>query len=629
MSASSSQKTRVFFRNPRTPGGANEKQGKIRIGPAYLNAVEKALINPDLGNILGKVDGRLNISTGPNGGADITIQARNGKTIAQKADVMRIMSLNMSINAERKAAQQAEVSYDLKVVLAGIVKTLEEQGKLPSKFKFPENFVDTIRGVITLVRTVNNNVRALEGIAPTNATARDIRDAFLEYGKRIRIAVGAYMLHRALLSVSETPKRLNDFFYDEKVPAYIYGKLSVAKIDTKSDGFDIRSILFPSDPSKGFYLTFREARNSEFRNAQLGLLAGAAFIFALVDDSSLIKRLINVSSDTNITDFDTKDSLASKLANTPFLIPPFGRVIEPDVLFGFLAKNGVRGIAWSAGSVSTPQDNLKFVGTVAKRAAYFALYRPQHNTQVFETLFPGFQYDASSEKKDVYVQLKDWAAGNESDLTYLDYVVDAEAVAHDTENYSKVLANVFGLPKDNPLFVSIERAAGIMNLHVPDEAKLLSDSDDAYSAIRIAGSALTANKLVEKTLEGRFSGKLPGEGKKKDKKSSKKAGTFEFTTLGGNANKCLAIAKSFNESLADRLSEWFKLFSDDEVQDAVANLLSTRLKGYLEAPMEQSVEDRVGFLDPVPGVFDDEDAESSSDEEEVELGGRNGDDALD
>jgi len=246
---------------------------------------------------------------------------------------------------------------------------------------------------------ITKNKNVIESLVPKNPAEETVKNILVEMSRRISSALGKFLFRRAILKDDETPEKLNMFLFREHVLIYVFTKMSAALISSSAQGFEISHLLFPKDPSKGMFLTFKEIRSVEFRNDLMGLMEGSQLLIRLATNDKLIRLMCNISETVSLDEFEEQSSLASKLANTPFFVLPFTGITTATEFFGHLAKNGVRGTIWASGNILTPSDLLKYYGTIAKRMFHVLLVRPQSKATLIEKIFPGFIFDVEKIRK--------------------------------------------------------------------------------------------------------------------------------------------------------------------------------------------------------------------------------------
>jgi hypothetical protein len=457
------------------------------------------------------------------------------------------------------------------------------------------------------MRTLVTNVQALEAFEVVDNSPQSlIKNVLIESAARIRVAVGEFLMTRAASADDDQPTKLNHYLRKHKVPNYLFGKMTGALITFRQVGFELSSILFPSDPSKGFYLTWREI-NSDLIKSLGGLLSGADLVLKIAQDHKLVRKLINVSEAVNLTDFETTNSFASKIAGTPFLIPPFDGAVQPATVFKFLAKNGSRGIQFNSGNVLSPQDNLKFVGTLGKRAAYMLLQRPAYKAEIFASFFPGFEYDILvNDKKDIYVQLQEWSklqSATDMNDAFKSLTVASEFDRNDKVKY--LILDLLGLARGSALGKEILELMNVKTPNVPLPHGSVTVEVDLFTSIKNRAVNLRETKsdlsdIIKDKFKG-IEGLKPRSEREREERSAKRfgrSGLTERSTLGNQAEVVIhAVKKAGYKTLASRLGPWFRQFLTPEIQGAAASIFMARLDAFLAEPLTVTREERIAFMD--------------------------------
>jgi len=621
----------------RVPRGAPNASGTgpaaplVRIDAKFIEGVKRAQMNSDLSTIMTNTQTSLHISIAPNGTSTLQTQKPDGMVVMDEQDIKRTLSLNASLNMERKEAQKAEAGPNLIANLAAIVDIAKEM-ETPLT-TVPKNFVEVFRSVNTSAQVLARNTATIEDFKIGDS---EIRSVLLEMCKRSRCAIGHYTMHRAHLQEHETARKLNSFVLEQLCPIYFFNKLTSEIVNTSAPDFDLLSLIWPSDPSKGFYLNFREIIERQMQN-YCGRLTEAWSIIGLLTKPEILEAFTNARLDS-LTEFDDATKLGSKVAGIPFLIPipqPFFRAKN---FFNFLAKNGGRGIQWRAGSVISPQDNLRFLGTIAKRVEFLSVPNISMWATRLGGAFPGFVYDPLKTEQDFFVQLKAWSIQPNQETIWpltqdlaalLESKIPPERKAAAKDLMIDLLQFSLSAPKGTPAGNALN--AGIAQIDI----EMAEPTDpgvyvDVWSEIKKI--AQTHRNDIE-NAKARLTGKvtlpshLISKGKGKAAKA-RPAGSVERTPLTKAGKTVISDLKRRGMvALAERMDGWFRQFLTVEGQSAVANLYLARLDALMSAPIILNRQERVAFLgqeeleenESQVGSGDEEeegDAASSADDEE-------------
>jgi len=604
----SSQRKAAFARVPRNPTKEPKKPDLIRIDANYLSKFEKASMNPDLGTVMNKTNSRLHIEVGAAGAPSYNLWDSAGKVVADKADILRIQTMGSNITKERKQALGEEVGLRTRATIAAFVQKGAEIGRpIPM---FHKGFLPVYRSVNTQYDILARNNEAIEAHQTKDPGAETVRKALIEMGRRTSSAIGEYMYHRATLGEEETPLKLNHFLRVRFVPVYFYNRLTGAIVNTSAPGFDIKTLVFPKDPTKGFYLTFREIREIGMEQNLLGLGSGSNWTIAMARNDKLIRAMCNLAGTAKLTDFEEKNSLGSKLANTAFfMVPPRGMYDYKEVV-NYLAKNGSRGVVWNSGVTTAPTDLLKYYGTIAKRMFYALLPRPAIKVGLIEELFSGFSYDNEKEEKDVFVQLKSWAGARNIGLTRWGDIFTDPTNIEGSPLVLKVFCDVVGVPlTENPIAIQFTKM--VSKGLIPLQRGEIGIDPPLFTEVKnLAVTLRDTRSDLDRIIGDRIS---LGSFKKKDP-SKLRSGVNERSLLSGSAKQAITmlIDRGYN-ALASRLRVWFRLFLDESVQSAVAELFIARMDSFLATPLTLSREERSGFIE-----LDDPDPEEEEGDDQGE-----------
>jgi hypothetical protein len=553
-----------------------------------------------------KSNTKLVIELDSQGNAASTLQTKNGAIIADQSDIIRIQTLNASVTKERKDAQKENTSSSLLRVIAAGVRLAAQETPPRVISQVPPSFAEVFRSINAQIKQVGDNVVAIEAIEvdPQSAAER-VKNSFLEMSGRIRSAAGLYLRHRLGLGPEQTPLKLNSFLRDELVPVFFYNKLTAGQISTSQQGFDIRSLLFPNDPSKGMFLTFREMRNENILNNLMGLLGNSSLLIEMANDDQFLRTLINVGPTTVLDNFNEERSLASKMASVPFFIVPFEGAVDRDTIFNYLAKNGIRGAAWNAGTVLSPQDNLRFIGTVVKRAYYGLLSRAPYKAGLLGKMFPGFTFTPSEDDNaaNIFAALKTWSVENPESNNWFTNISYRTAYQSTGWNIVReVLADVLAVTKDHVAILRLKEIVKAETGLVPVHSGASKGTYAYFNELKAMAATIAATNEDPRQILGnriQIHGALKAPSEKRPKNRGQKPGTTERSMMTPKAQSAVRLVNSRGMgALSNKMNAWFRQFLSTEIQEQVADLFLARLDAYLSEPLPVTKEERLIFLEP-------------------------------
>jgi hypothetical protein len=319
--------------------------------------------------------------------------------------------------------------------------------------------------------------------------------------------------------------------------------------------------------------------------------------------------------------------------------------------YNFLAKNGKRGIAFKAGSSLSPQDFLKFFGTVAKKVAYLTMPMVQYWSEFTGVAFPGFEFDPSKEGKDFFVQLKEWSIQPDNkesrkivfamqetktfrlfrgQLGQYKDIIEAMKVQgramllimgiDTTSDYANLFYELYGLgieredymekyqvdQKDEKGETILDKDGAVLKRNMERQVHFsqvmpITDKIVAPRAFGVTNTmvpiALLATSYDTKHALGILGDDAKTISKVKEEKEDKRSGLVERIGLSPAAQVVVASLKERRKpSLAARMDSWFRLFMSPVVQNAVAGMVNARLEVLFGAPIVyNSVDKRIFF----------------------------------
>ncbi|KAI0995949.1 hypothetical protein K3495_g12233 [Podosphaera aphanis] len=334
------------------------------INKDYLESVSRAQMNADMSAVLSKTGSTLHVEIQPGGKGTITVQHK-GAVMADALDVQRMLTLGSFINNERKAVLKESVAGKAMKFIAVLMKA-DEVAKTDQSAKIERvdpTFTDAYRAVRAQLDTLNANLALVSEVPASTGANFTARAHLCESGRRIYFAAAKFLAHRLKMkSASEENRKFNEFLLEERVPIWVFNRLTGQKLQIGAKDFEYRRLYFPKDPTKGFYLTFQDIISEPLRDNQGPILRSMRPFGGMLTEA-FVKGFCGIPASWDIKDF-TNESEAKVLRNVPILIPPTADMYTVDEIFLTIGKSGDKGLPWNSGGSSTPQDLLKFLGTV-------------------------------------------------------------------------------------------------------------------------------------------------------------------------------------------------------------------------------------------------------------------------
>ncbi|RKF56216.1 putative Bgh-specific protein [Erysiphe neolycopersici] len=403
---STQNKRDAFARVPRNAQAAQnlKKQGatKIIINKGYINRLRWAQVSPDISEILSSTQSRLVIDVGPGRTENITLR-NNNECIADSSDIQRISTLGSFINGERKAILKESISGEaLKFIAALVRKTKSTDGEIK---KIDDSFLSIYRVVRAQLKILIDNVQSIEATEATGSGNVLVRNHLLETARRIYVAMSKFLVHRAPAKASsEENRKINEFLLETRTMVWVFNKLTAQRLQIGGKDFEYRRLYFPRDPTKGISIQYCEIFNNELRENQIGLLESMKPYYGILSNNFL-RMFCAVPKNWDMYDL-SESSPAKVLKNVPIMIIPDLSAYTAEEIYQTLGKFGDRGFAWNSGATSSPQDMLRFLGTVPKRMAFGAFVRPLLKVELLQKIFPSFIYNSNdSDNRGIYGQL--------------------------------------------------------------------------------------------------------------------------------------------------------------------------------------------------------------------------------
>ena len=610
----STNRRTAFARVPRGNSAGANQAAAIQINKQFLDRITQARIAPDMATVLTKASAELAISIQPNGKGNFTINS-SGRVIGDSQDVQKVQSLGTFINDERKAIVKTSVSAMAKKTIAAIVQVSRDPAFIDwvdrPIVRIDKPFVDIYRTINSQAEMLNANLQLITTTEATGGANEKVRNHLLESGARIRMALGHYLLYRAGLAEGVEASKLNDYLIEGNVMSWVFTRLCAQKMQLGGRDFEYRKVYFPKDPTKGIQVTYRELQTEALRESQGGILQSMSVFRGLWSDES-IRSLCGIPENWVLTDFAGE---AKVLANVPFPVVPFHGATTIEEHFTILAQNGERGLPWAVGNTVSPQDILKFLGTVPKRIAYGFLGRARFSAPWYENLFPGFQFDPTvmeREGRSVFSQLlNQFRAGTIRSEFFTSVRGEAGYNAIRAVLPPLVLA-VTDIPPTGPLGEeTIRRISNGMSAINNGETAAITDIWSAFTSRR---------NMTDEACAGILNGILATnlDPRSKDVKTSDIRTARSGLSLQGNS-----LVREFRRrgyvALSSRVDQWLRSFLTTDLQGPVADVILARLEASLATPIEFGRGDAAVFIETAE--FDDSAAALVEEEASVDNDG--------
>jgi len=610
----SSTRRTAFARVPRGQSGGAAAPAQFQINKQFLDRMTQAKVMPDMATVLTKTAASLNVTIQANGKGNFTIN--NGdQVIGDSADVQKVQSLGTFINDERKAILKTSVSAVAKKTIAAVVQISTDPAftdAVPRPItRIDKSFVDVYRTVNAQADMLNTNLQQIVQTTAVGHANEMIKNHLIETGMRIRHALGRYLIYRGGIAEGDEPQKLNDFLLIAKVIGWVFARLCSQKMQLGSKDFEFRKIYFPKDPTKGLFLTFRELKTDRLVNNQGGILGNMSVFRGLWSDDA-VRSICGVPGDWNLRSFADQ---AKVLANVPFMVVPSFQAVTLEEHFSVLAQHGDRGLPWNVGNTVTPQDTLKYLGTIAKRIAYGFIGIPRFSAPWYENLFPGFRFDlnvAEREGRSVFSQLQIQYRAGTLGTTFFSDVVGENGYATSRVVLPPLVLAVMDMPPDNDLARD--------TLGWIDAGVLQITNGDTQAVVDLWAAIVSRRTMSDETCDNLLAGILSVDLNPR----SKDARTGDIRTARSMISaQGSSLVREFKRrgyhALASRIDQWLRSFLTTTLQGAVADVIAARLEASLATPVQFGRGDTTVFLESVEfeesNAPDDADSRAGNDDD--------------
>jgi hypothetical protein len=611
----SSTRRTAFARTPRgNPGGA-AAPAAITINKQFLDRITQARIAPDMATVLTKADADLSIGIQANGKGNFTINS-SGRVIGDSADVQKVQALGSFVNDERKAIIKSSVSAIAKKTIAAVVQVSKNPAYsdvVPRPItRIDKSFVDIYRTVNAQAEMLNTNVKQINQIEASGDANEKVKNHLIETAKRIRETLGKYLLYRAGLPEGEEALKLNEYLLGGCIMSWVFHRLCSQKMQLGGKDFEFRKVYFPKDITKGIQVTLRELLTPALRDSQGGILVGMSVYRGLWTNDAIMV-LTGISSDWDLKNFTGK---AKVMSNIPFPVVPFPQAVTLEEHFTILSQNGERGLPWNVGSTISPQDVMKFVGTIPKRIAYGFLGRGRFCGPWYETLFKGFVFDPTSnerENRSVFNQLLNQFRSGAISTSFFSDIRGENGYNQCRSVLPALVVAVMDVVPDSSLAQNILAWIDKGMVAIPNgETQACTD----YWAAFIAHRTMSDDACNE-ILAGILATNLDPRSKDVRKPDIR-------TARSGLSVPGALLLKEFKRrnyhALASRVDQWLRSFLTTDLQGPVAEVIMARLEASLATPIQFERSDAAVYMESAEFDPDDVSEDHISSHPDVDEG---------
>lgn len=613
----SSNRRTAFARVPRGTNAGATAPAATQINKQFLDRMTQARLAPDMATVLTKASAELSIAIQPNGKGNFTISS-SGRTIGDSQDVQKVQALGSFINDERKAIVKSSVSALAKKTIAAVIQVSQDpayKDEVPRPIqKIDKSFVDIYRTVNSQADMLNTNLQQINLTHATGDVNEKVRNHLLETGARVREALGKYLFYRAGLAEGEEAQKLNEYLMEGSIMSWVFTRLCSQKMQLGGKDFEYRKVYFPKDPTKGLQVTLKELKSEALRESQGGVLGGMS-VFRGLWSNEMIRTICGVPHDWDLENFAGP---AKTLSNVPFPVVPFPGAVTLEEHFTTLAQNGERGLPWNVGMTTSPQDILKFLGTVPKRISYGFIGRARFSAPWYETLFQGFVFEPSvieRESRSVFSQLLSQFRAGSIQSGYFAMIKGEKGFAQTRAILPPLVLAVMDVPPDNDLGKEI--VSGIGNDMVSIK------NGETAGATDIWGAFMTRRDMSDEACNALLNGVLATN---LDPRSKNVRVSDVRSARCGLSVQGATLVREFKRrgyiALSSRVDQWLRSFLSVELQAPVAEVIAARLEASLNTPIQFGKGDTAVFVETV-----EFEADSVHEEEtDPELGAENPDD---
>lgn len=311
-------------RNIQRPSGRREQQKEtlpIMLTPAKINFFNSTKIDPVLSKILIDSGLKIRVEIGGSGQATTTlIDVRSGKESGTIQDIERIAGFRRFAIDEKKQSLAAMAILPIEDRITRVVQSARDSAG--SETFLPEKFgpqvIQTLKDSDKTVRVILENRKVIENVYPIAADEQ--KPALRMLGNWVSKALEAHaLLTTAATLGQETKGFLAQKLFELALPKWGYDRVCLKDFGASSIT-DYRRVIFPADSKKGIVFTVRELADKRMREENAYVLGNSAVQIKLVTDPEVMKSLFQVES---APAFDNEaDQLGTSLRGEKILLSP-------------------------------------------------------------------------------------------------------------------------------------------------------------------------------------------------------------------------------------------------------------------------------------------------------------------
>lgn len=284
---------------------------------------------------------------------------RTGQMVGGPEDLSKLTGIRTFITRERKEAAGIEIARKIGEIAFRASNYLTQNNPEYKQSALENNYMAAVRPLLIVLDRLEVNRQKLS--ENTNLKNREIFEPFIkDMFSRIR---NAYYAHIIQLTEGETKKgALNECLFERGVAEYVHLKFTSQNLILERSQ-ELTRLLFPQDPSKGFYLTLKEWRSEKFRS-KLGpyMLRMSGVLETLTNCDKFICLLGKLPEIESLKD-ESNPTVQKLMKNRVHIVPPMADssyVTEA----GAKMKGGWR---FLSPSIETPQNCVSAIGNAILR----------------------------------------------------------------------------------------------------------------------------------------------------------------------------------------------------------------------------------------------------------------------
>jgi hypothetical protein len=529
-------------------------------------------VSPDLAMILADASVKVSFEIGPGGILAEIRDAQSGATIGGLDDLAHFQGVRSFVTQERKELSSEDgLDEQAAMILYLIDEIQNEDSDWSPPADIPSDFHVYLKNTARQCHVLQRNLEIIQGLKTEETSQKESLEVLTKMVENI-VAVEMQLL-KVFLKEGKLDKGAKNVLLSEKgVPKWFVNKLEGSILVVDKDA-NINRILYPPAHRSWLTLTLDEWRNTEIHKNLRPISQYVSWLTAILGSDAFLRQFCMLGADINLGDrtvplvaklFEGKVSWIPHIVGIQFLLEP-------------ISKNKDQGF-WPYPRFNNPAETIQSLSQAIGRLLTTMINSSDVLSTFWAKIFPSVYFDRSKISRGNNIQ----KIALDQYSKQLDTVFET-LFGFDTDEGKKALINLvcaeLQANKDSSQFKALNHYA----LHKEDAVTFSSQGKDFIHPTKWCGPKRIS--LIERTFNQLFDTASSREqiGKIRDLRirfgnKKPKLKTIGVTSRSVLSNKAkIFISRDLkalkNDSLREKMREWFTAFSSERMQIASVKML--------------------------------------------------------